>query len=345
MKKSAFTLVELLVVIAIIGMLVGLLLPAVQQAREAARVMQCGNNLKNQGLAALNVESMVQTFPSAGWGYQWTGDPEGGLSWQQPGSWLFTLLPALEQNALFQLTADGQMPEKPSATQTTNSQTLLTSIVNVFCCPSRRPPALVSVSTGGLRNGTRVSPAFKGDYVASFGAYKSGSGYWSNAGPSAADITSARAGTTQWINYSADYSGVTYNFSRVRVGEIRDGLSNTYLYGEKGVQIEYYAPSSDMWHYANDYPDFCSEGDAEVCRYAYAGSFSGTTFSQKSTAYLPLQDRSGYGSCNTRFGSAHAGSFGVVLCDGSVQRVSYSIDPQAFHCFGSKSDGQAITLE
>ncbi|MDO5112924.1 MAG: DUF1559 domain-containing protein [Planctomycetia bacterium] len=67
--KKGFTLVELLVVIAIIGMLVGLLLPAVQQAREAARQMQCNNHLRQLALAALNVESSARTMPSAGWGH------------------------------------------------------------------------------------------------------------------------------------------------------------------------------------------------------------------------------------------------------------------------------------
>ncbi|MDO4582673.1 MAG: DUF1559 domain-containing protein [Planctomycetia bacterium] len=350
MKRCGFTLVELLVVIAIIGMLVGLLLPAVQQAREAARQMQCNNHLRQLNLAALNVESSTRALPSGGWGYQWTGDPEGGLGFGQPGSWCYTLLPALEQNALFQITADGQPPESPSSIQTTNSVQLHQTPVSVFSCPSRRAPKLIKVGEGGLYNGSRKNTGFKGDYAGCFGSFKKGQAYWSNHGPSAKEVASIRTGTMGWYDYpkaqevgftgAADYSGTTYNLSQVRIGEIRDGTSNTFLYGERGVQPEYYEPETTTW--ATDYPDFCSEGDAEVCRYTHCGTFSGTTFTKSSAPYIPLQDRSGYGACLSHFGSAHAGSLGMGMCDGSVQRIPYSIDPQVFHCLGDKADHQAV---
>src|SRR3989304_8096603 len=94
--RSGFTLVELLVVIAIMGILVALLLPAIQSTREVARRLQCSNNLKQMGMGCLSHLNEQGHFPSGGWGWAWSGDPDRGFRGRQPGGWLFNILPYIE---------------------------------------------------------------------------------------------------------------------------------------------------------------------------------------------------------------------------------------------------------
>ena len=137
--RYAFTLVELLVVIAIIGILLGLLMPAVQSARESARKASCQNNLKQIGLG---VQQHVQSngfFPSAGWGWRWMGDADLGFGRSQPGSWIFSILPYIEETVIYKFASDGK-PNEITAAQMAGAEQAGKTPIGLFCCPSRRRP-------------------------------------------------------------------------------------------------------------------------------------------------------------------------------------------------------------
>ncbi|MDO4858885.1 MAG: DUF1559 domain-containing protein [Thermoguttaceae bacterium] len=324
MMRRAFTLVELLVVIAIIGMLVGLLLPAVQQAREAARQMQCGNNLKQYGLACLNHESTIKAFPSGGWDFYWVGTPQRGLGPDQPGSWFFSILPFIEQDALFHLGEANGVDTMPTQAQI---QTRLQTPVQMFTCPSRRTVKTYPTSGKTYKESGAVSQGVKNDYVANFGTKSL------NPDASATAIGSLADGTTRkknnnWPN--PNDTGVISYHSKITMGEIRDGTSNTYLIGEKNLDPNYY--------------EGVETGDNETL---YSGACNdvlrGGYFNTTSDNAAPLADRPGYQKFV--FGSCHSGSFGMVMADGSVHRVSYSIDPQNHYYLAHRADGKPVTVE
>jgi len=197
-KRRAFTLVELLVVIAIIGVLVALLLPAVQAAREAARRMQCTNNLKQLGLAAHNYHSALGCFPP--------GFMVVGTSGTTPGGWAWGvfLMPFIEQSPL----RDKLSPTKYTLEQVVNDPTLVLMLqtdLSVFRCPS----SLI----GPLRThlGAPNPKVASANYTCCRGFY-------------------SFTGTTHLTKRN---NGVFYGESATRIQDVTDGTSNTFALGER----------------------------------------------------------------------------------------------------------------
>ena len=306
-RRAGFTLVELLVTIAIIGLLMGLLLPAVQMARESARRTQCRNNLRQIGLATLNHESTTGRLPSNGWGWAWVGEADRGTDRKQPGSWIFNLLGYIDQDQTRRLGT--------SAGTTAMSQIRQP----LFECPSRpggtlgpQSPALA----GLLRNSTWMPTVAKSDYAINAGDFLV-PGFDGPAtlaeGDDPAFLWLWNIGT-QWCN------GVSFLRSEVRLSDVTDGTSNTYLVGEKYVTVSGYGTSDDIAH------------DQSL--------FSGAIFdSNRFTIGPPLPD----GDINLQefFGSAHAVVCHFVFCDGSVRPISFNIDRDIHRRLGHRSDGQS----
>jgi len=331
-RRGGFTLVELLVVITIIGILISLLLPAVQSAREAARRAQCQNHLKQLGLAMLLHDEAHGFLPGGGWAYDWSGDPDRGTGMEQPGGWTYNVLPYVEQEALYQLGSDGQ-PDVITSGQKTETLQRAQTPVSVFVCPTRRRPQVYakSVPRPAHHNGLQVTKAAVVDYAANAGSYFQG-GYCSWEGNLGGPDSIAAAPSYTWESTCklAEANGISYVRSEVSMAMLRDGSSNTYLLGEKLLNPDHYLDGGDL---GDDDDPFtgCSADTYRWCEY------SSTTGAGR----VPRQDRPGV-TDYWSFGSAHSGAGNFALCDGSVRPIAYSIDPRIHSLLGNRKDGQPI---
>jgi prepilin-type N-terminal cleavage/methylation domain-containing protein len=324
-----FTLVELLVVIAIIGVLVALLLPAVQSAREAARRTQCKNHLKQIGLAFSNLESTSKHFPSSGWGYQWSGEPDMGTGEKQPGGWAFSILAYLEEGNAFVVGSGLTGAEKRAALTNQKANPITT-----FYCPSRRPPepsyGPESSKNAGVPPGGLVA---KTDYAASGGSY-----YQFSGGPSLNCLEkypNCNWGPYTTGNVARRFNGAVLPRFPVELRQITDGTSNTMLVAEKFLPPKYYGDSGSYTS------NSCADNNTLYQGY----DWDVIRWTNRQDKYRPHPDSDTIDGkpapgCQVRFGSAHAGIFNAVYCDGSVQSIEYEIDPFVWQYLGVRDDGQ-----
>ncbi len=329
-ERRGFTLVELLVVIAIIGVLVGLLLPAVQAVREAARAAQCQSHIKQLGLAALNFESAHDRFPSGGWGYQWQGFADVSSPAGQPGSWTYSLLPFIEQAAIYEL---GSYHAGPAARNAAIRQRT-SNPVPIYNCPARRggeavpfdpscPSCALPIGvTAPLDSSARCDYAANaGDGVPDWSELDSWPlNYW---GP--ADLPEARRlkRRGRFPGPPMDWTGISWLGVGVRLSVIADGTSSTFLFGEKYVMRDAYSSGAD-W------------GDNEPLY----GGFNNDNH-RSTHPHWPLKNDTHEEMSIGSFGSAHSRGVNFAMADGSVHTIGYTIDSKVYRYLGNRRDGES----
>ncbi len=323
-RTAAFTLVELLVVIAIIGILVGLLLPAVQAAREAARRMQCSNNLKQIGLAFHNYESAQKSFPAA-W-YAHRPAPPYNIH-----SGLVGLLPYLEQAPLYNQYDWRLSPTNEGGPIGQANVAVIANVLPMFVCPSAPGGGVertynAKVPAGALPGLATITwKAAPSDYSVTTGV-RATFGNIAYSGNQGGD----RHGALRWNNLQSPDTS--------KMSSITDGTSNTFLMGERTGGPTIYAGMrpitvpAPVWETNGG-----GWGDPLVGEHWLAGAVRGAT------AFPIIEGGCAINCTNIRglgFHSFHTGGAMFVMADGSVQFNSDSVDAYVFAARITRQKGE-----
>ena len=317
--RGAFTLVELLVVIAIIGVLIALLLPAVQAAREAARRTQCANNLRQMGLAVLNYETANQELPAG------SSTPAGRINGDYLSTWTVDILPYLELQNLHDL-----WDRSVSFEHANNRQLRETSVVG-YNCPSDLELNELSEPESGPGNSLDwAHSSYRA--MSGYSLGMTGDEYWDNPlGATVPEDTMPLHWQGPMHTRAITPAANARSFSIINLEEITDGMSNTFLIGEYHTTT--HVNRRTYWAYA-------------YTSYNQSGAFpeSRTLISD----YDRCQEIGGGGvhTCKRAWGSLHAGGIiQFVLCDGSVHGVNTNIDTDIFIAAATIQSEESLSLQ
>ena len=289
-----FTLIELLVVIAIIAVLIALLLPAVQSAREAARRIQCVNNMKQLALGQHNYHSAHNVFTTS---QNYAMDSTGQLPIYASSGWRITLLPFIEQQNIFNAYNANLLVWDPE-----NLNTIIDVSVSAYYCPSDAKVAQ------RLNVGPQFAP---GDVFMHFSSYAGNNGVWFNY--------TRPSSLAQWPSMQTGASGTLgtmFQLSNVGINSITDGTSNTFLLGEWAYGK--LSPGDEAcWHWWVGY----KPGDATFATMYPINPFNKCTNSGNAVA----------DAYDLAAGSFHPGGANFAMADGSVKFIKETINTSPYN--------------
>jgi prepilin-type N-terminal cleavage/methylation domain-containing protein len=343
-RRMGFTLIELLVVIAIIGILIALLLPAVQKVRDAANRTKCANHLHQIGVALHNYHDVNGTFPP---GVNNTNErpagPFTGLTvqgWHPYWSWMALLMPYYEQDNLYR-TADTWAHQSttnsdplyfwPWGDSTTPENPALGQVVDVWTCPADNRTLQTTIS-----NDTGFEPLTVG--LTAYLGVDGQNGNDGNIGKNAGVKNGVFYGYAQGIKPGQPRT--------VRMVDISDGLSNTLLVGER-------PPDQDLefgWWFAGAGFDGTGVGDVVLGAddekyYGYIVAHYPDSKCPASPAKVGLQPGTVSSACDySHFWSLHSGGANFLLGDASVRFLPYGIDQNVFLLLCVRNDGMAVSV-
>lgn len=313
---DGLTLVEILLVIAIIGVMIALLLPAIQSAREASRRASCASQLKQIAMAFHAHHNAYRHFPSGGWGFRWVGDPDRGVGRRQPGGWIYHVLPFVEEQSLHDM---GRGQASNATGKWAEALRMIQTPLPIFNCPTRRGYGCwpVRANRDWMYNANPPEPAVgwaRSCYAASLGDQII---TWNN-GPK----TLAEGDAGIGFDDMSKVNGVVCQRSQYRFSDITDGLSQTYLVGEKYLNSLNYFNGLD----GSDDEPMLSGASADL---------------HAVSSVSPANDRHDL-PVRYAWGSAHPGIFQIAFADGSVHRIRISIDPEVHRRIGNRRDGKTV---
>jgi len=318
-RLAGFTLVELLVVIAIIGVLVALLLPAVQAAREAARRMKCSNQLKQIVLASHNILDVTGAFPS---GHRCTYDSASDTRTYYM-NWGIALLPYLEQDALFKQYDDTVINLHP------NNKFVRESFVSVYTCPSElKPKRLLTPETQAPTGGTGNTQYMLSTYKGMAGVSNDNNNGW--GGYPSEVLTNFRLGAGSRGILHTDWPGSPAPAERVAC--ITDGTSNTVMFGERSTVS--HNPTPAGFSRAAFWADSFNLYDL-----SYAETLSPTLLSDYDLCKARVSNEN---SCKYGWGSFHPNIIMFAYGDGSVRPIPTNIDMKIFTYIATIGNGETV---